>query len=267
MSLKLVKIIQPRRQAGDVVRRPFVLFFLGAWFLLFQLGNRASASWADMGREVRISAIENEQTHVVAMAVLREAYNRLGFRTTFDLLPARRALEWANSGITRGDVARIAGTENSFPNLIPVPTPVVRFSGVAFAKRVKRPVSGWKDLVGLRVGIIRGIRYSEIGTRGMAPVLAKDMTHLFKLLVMDRIDVAVAVLNAGRVEISRNYRDAGFYVLGSPLFTAPLYHFVHIGNRSLVPELHGVLLEMTDSGELAELQRLALEKLTGRELK
>lgn len=211
-------------------------------------------------KPVVISVIANEHTHELAKPVVREAYRRIGRAVKFDPLPARRALEWANDGVTDGDLARIAGTEKPFPNLIKLSPPVFHFSGVAFATKVVRPISEWKDLKGLSIGIVRGIRYSEIGTEGMNPIPTNDMTHLFKILKLGRIDVAVAVLEAGRIEIRRNYPDAGIHPVGEPLLVAPLYHYIHVKNGHLVQKLEAALREMEADGEIEALREKALKE-------
>lgn len=214
-------------------------------------------------RSVTISAIENEHTHELALAVVREAYRRIGYSVLFDFLPGRRALQWAGSGVTDGDLARIAGTEEKFPGLIRISTPVITFTGVAFTMKVTKNIQRWEDLQGLRIGVVRGIRYSEIGTRGMDRILVKDMTQLFNLLKAGRIDAAVATLDAGRIEIHRHFRDTGIHVLGEPLHVAPLFHFVHVKNKALVPELEAMLREMEARGEIDALREKQLAgKLT-----
>jgi ABC-type amino acid transport substrate-binding protein len=207
-----------------------------------------------------ISVIANEQTHELVKPVVHEAYRRIDYTVVFDPLPARRALEWANDGVTDGDLARIEGTERKFPNLIRISTPVIHFSGVAFATAPSRAITEWKDLAGLSIGIVRGILYSEIGTEGMDPIPANDMTHLFKLLKLGRIDVAVAVLDAGRIEIHRNYRGTGIQPVGDPLYVAPLFHYVHVKNGHLVQKLEAALKEMEASGEIEALREQALKE-------
>lgn len=211
-------------------------------------------------KSVVISVIANEETHELAKPVVREAYRRIGYTVTFDPLPARRALEWANDGVTDGDLARIAGTEKQYPNLIRISPPVIHFKGVAFATDLDRPISKWRDLEGLSVGIVRGIRYSEMGTEGMNPIPTNDMTHLFKLLKLGRIDVAVAVLDAGRIEIHRHYPDAGIHPVGKPLHAAPLYHYIHVKNGHLIQKLEAALREMEADGEIEALREKALKK-------
>lgn len=211
------------------------------------------ASAEELPKTVNLSAIENEQTHEAAGEILIEAYNRLGITVSIDQFPAKRSLNEANIGNTDGDVARIPGTENKFPNLIPVPTPIIHFKGVAFTKSVKRPINTWSDLSNYRIGIIRGVRYSEINTKDMNRILASDMTHLFLLLMKGRIQFAVAVQEAGLAEIQNNYPDSGMHIVGDPLFSSPLHHFVHKKIAHLIPKLDAVLKDMEQSGRLEEI--------------
>ena len=214
----------------------------------------------DSRRRLVISAIANEQTHELAKEVVRVAYEKMGMEVQFLDLPARRGLEWANSGKTDGDLARIDGTDKKFTNLIKISTPVILFKGVVFTKNIERNIRSWEELKGLSVGIIGGIRYSDIGTKGLDRVIAKDMVQLFMLLAKERIDVAVAVLDAGKIEINRHYRGAKLHVIGQPLLVAPLFHFVHKKNRDLVSQLESVLTEMEESGETSKICEQTMNK-------
>ncbi len=212
-------------------------------------------------KTVVISGIQNEQTHLVAREVLQAAYRRIGYDARFVFLPARRSLKSANSGVTDGDIARIPGTEKAFSNLLPVPIPVIHFKGVAFGRDVDRTISEWKDLAGLRIGVIRGIRYSTIGTTGCQALFAEDMTHLFRLLESGRIQVAVAVLEAGRIEIQKHFPGSGIRIVSPPLYSGPLYHFVHRKRSFLVADLNRVLAAMEDRGEIESITARTWKRL------
>ena len=230
--------------------------------LVFVLTATAWAPAASStAKSVVISVIANEQTHELAKPVVREAYHRIGYTVVFDPLPARRALEWANDGVTDGDLARIEGTERKFPNLIRISAPVFHFTGSAFATDASRAISEWKDLAGLNIGIVRGILYSEIGTEGMDPIPTNDMTHLFKLLTLGRINVAIAALDAGRIEIHRNFMDAGIHPIGDPLWAAPLFHYVHVKNGHLVQKLEAALKDMEAEGAIRALREKAIREI------
>jgi len=227
--------------------------------VLFMLVSPAFGQ-QDSRRSLVISAIANEQTHELSKEVVRVAYEKMGMDVQFLDLPARRGLEWANSGKTDGDLARIDGTDKKFTNLIKILTPVILFQGVVFTKKIERNIRSWEDLKGLSVGIIGGIRYSDIGTKGLDRVIAKDMVQLFMLLAKERIDVAVAVLDAGKIEINRHHREAKLHVIGQPLFVASLFHFVHKKNIDLVPQLESVLQEMMESGETSKILEQTMNK-------
>ncbi len=212
-------------------------------------------------KTVKISAIENEHIHEMTKEVVRAVYEKIGIGVEFNDLPARRALGWANTGKTDGDLARIDGTEKKFTNLIKISTPVTMFKGVAFTKKIQRDIQSWEDLKGLSVGIIAGIRYSDIGTKGLDRIPAKDMTHLFNLLFRDRIEVAIADFDSGKIEIYRNFKATKIHNIGQPLHSAPLFHFIHKKNRDLVPRLESALRSMLESGQIDSIRERVLQKL------
>lgn len=258
-AIKSPEIIVMNRRCPNFPSRYLILFYAFLFFTGICLP--VDAAEKSVPKTLVISSIENEQTHAMAEKVLMEAYRRIGHRVVFDHLPAQRALEWANTGKTDGDAARIWGTEKNFSNLIPVPTPVMEFQGVAFAKNITRPINSWEDLKHLNIGVIRGIRYSSIGTRGMPTFMARDMPHLFKLLDLGRIDVAVAVLEAGQVEINRNFKNSGIHVVGSPLYSASLYHFLNVKHKDVVNKLDSALNEMKKQGVIKNIHEKTFNAL------
>jgi len=237
----------------------YLFVLISAFLFLSETGSSDAGQQTNARiKNITISSIVNEQTHELTKEVVRAAYKKIGISVEFDDLPARRALEWANSGRTDGDLARIDGTEKKFKNLIKISTPVTEFKGVVFTRKIKKIILSWEDLNGLIVGIIGGIQYSDIGTKGLNSILAQDMSHLFKLLSKDHIDVAVAVLDAGRIEIHRNFKESKIQIIGQPLYSAQLFHYVHKKNKDLVPLLEMALQEMMKNGEIKSIREKAL---------
>ena len=224
-------------------------YFL-ATILFLYITSAACMVCAENNKSIVITGIQNEQTHAIAKEVIREAYRKIGYNVRFDFFPSTRSLEMANSGESDGDVARIEGTEKEFSGLLPIPVPVIWFDGVVFTKNITKKIQDWKDLKDLRVGIIRGIRYSEIGTKGLSPYFAENMTHLFKLLDQDMIQVAIAVLMAGKIEVAINFKGSGIHTIGKPLYTGRLYHYVNKKQQYLVPDLFRILQKMEKQGEI-----------------
>lgn len=201
----------------------------------------------------KITTIQNHPTHELSKAILKEAYSRIGHNVQFESFPGLRSLTMANQGQVDGDAARIKGTEKSYKNLLPVPTPLLSFEALAFSRTISREIDDWQDLKGLRVGIIRGVRYAETGTKGLAPLYAEDIGHLFKLLAQDRIQVAITTSRAGQIEINRNYKDNGIKIHETPLYSTPLYHFVNRKHKDIIPKLDRVFKDMKDQGAIVEI--------------
>lgn len=210
---------------------------------------------------VHIATIQDNPIHEIAKAILKEAYGRIGHSVHFTPFPGIRSLNMANKGEVDGDAARIMGTEKSFSNLIPLPTPLMSFEAYAFSKNPNLKVTKWSDLKGLRIGIVRGIRYAEIGTRGLAPFYAENTNHLFKLLAQGRIQVAVATKRAGQVEINLNHKEHGIQLVGAPLYSAPLYHFVNKDKAHFIPLLDKVLQQMKYNDESLNISESTLKKM------
>ncbi len=214
---------------------------------------------------VVISGISETKTHSFAQKVLQEAYKRIGYDVQFRMLPAKRSLDLANQGKTDGDVARIEGTEKTFPNLIAVPTPVIDFQGIAFTISVTKDIKDWSDLKGLKIGVVRGVRYATIGTKGLNPFFAENVPHLFRLLADGRIDIAIGGLRPGQIEIQKNFKNSGIHAVGKPLFSAPLYHYVHKKNKELAAQLGQVLADMAAQGEIDFIIDQTFQKLLNDE--
>ena len=54
----------------------------------------------------------------ISEIILKEAYGHLNIDISTKVLPSERALRIANSGVLDGDIHRIIGLENMYPNLI-----------------------------------------------------------------------------------------------------------------------------------------------------
>jgi len=57
--------------------------------------------------------------------IAREAFRRCGYTLKLQTLPAERALHHADKGITDGELARIKGMEDIYPNLVRVPEKLI----------------------------------------------------------------------------------------------------------------------------------------------
>ena len=148
----------------------------------------------------------------------------------------------------RAELARIDGIGLEFKNLVQVPIPINLIQGVAFSKKYRFPVNGWHSVRPYKIGVIKGIVFSDQQTVGMDRVIFDDYPDL--ILALDNGDIDVGIMP----------RLQGLYTLLSMsvetisemegiLETLFLYHYVHVSRRDLVEQLTPVLKEMLLSGE------------------
>lgn len=210
---------------------------------------------------VILSGMQNDPIHKIASEVLVVAYDRIGVPVRFRWVPGKRALSEAARGQTGGDIARIAGTENRYKDLIPLSTPIVRFTAVAFTIKVEDDIRSWTDLKPYRVGVRRGSRYAANAVKDMRHVLGNSIPELFRHLVQGYVDVVVVAEIAGYKAIAAEFPDDGIRQLGDPLHVVPLYHYLHQDNKALVPRLDAVLQEMEKNGEISRIHRTVLNRI------
>jgi len=212
--------------------------------------------------KLRISAIEGTPLTKLCKQILPEAYQRIGIQISVEEYPASRALHYSNSGKVDGELMRIAGIEKKHPNLIRIPVSYVSFQGVVFSKKeLDFPVKGWSSLKPYKIGILRGVKYSETGTKGMRIQIVDRHTQLVKLLDYGRIDIIVMTrlngLNAFRQANVRNFK-----ILEPPLVRMPLFHYLHIKNQHLVPKITDSLREMRKEGRFQTIYEKFEEALS-----
>lgn len=123
--------------------------------------------------------------------VAAEAFRRAGLGLRLVEIPSERGLRLANEGTADGDLGRIEGMEQQYPNLVRVPESFVRLEFAAFAKDPAVPPR-LESLRSRRVGIVRGWKVYEDALSGAPDVVrADDPSQLFLLLQKDRIEVAL----------------------------------------------------------------------------
>jgi polar amino acid transport system substrate-binding protein len=184
----------------------------------------------------------------ISEVVMEKAYRQLGISAEFREYSAAGALEASNSGEVSAELARIDGIGLEFKNLVQVPIPINLIQGVAFSKKYRFPVNGWHSVRPYKIGIIKGIVFSEQQTVGMDRVIFDDYPDL--ILAMDNEDIDVGIMP--RVQGLHTLLSMGVETISEMegvLETLFLYHYVHVSRRDLVEQLTPVLKEMLLSGE------------------
>lgn len=189
--------------------------------------------------------------------ILDEAYARIdrGFTLTweygFDTLPA------AQEGRVDGELYRIAGIEQQYDNLVPVPVPLIELKSVILTKGLVFPVTGPESLAPYKVGILQGVVYMEKLTAG----LPRENIHrvsgelqLFQLLASGRVDAIIEDIDTANGIMSKA-DFPGISPLFPPLAVFPIHHYLHKKHNDLIPALTEALSAMEEEGRLEELRQ------------
>ncbi len=202
--------------------------------------------------------ITNEARTGFLDVIAKEALRRIGVGLEINKLPAERALINANAGIDDGDLIRISGLEEEYPNLVRVPEKLMDSDFVAFTKHVEIQTDGWQALKPYSIGIIKGWKILENNIPDEATLtLAEDAEQLFRLLEKDRVDLVLYGRWMG-LACTKRHNLSGVRVLVPPLVTKEMFMYLHKKHKPLVPKIAATLRAIKAEGTY---QRLFQEKV------
>ena len=196
----------------------------------------------------------------ISSRVLTKAYQRIGVKINFIELPAERSLLKSNEGSLDGEVNRIIGMEEMYPNLIMIPIPINSFVGVAFSKSHHFSVNGWESLQPYSIAIRIGSKFAEYGTRGMNVTTFATYDKVFELIAQERYDICISSVVTGLFFIKKNGLK-GIKILEPPLTNFKLYHYLHKKNKNWVPAISSSLQQMQQEGEISKERGSVIKKL------
>jgi polar amino acid transport system substrate-binding protein len=234
---------------------PAICLFLAWMTLLFAVSPSLGQA-----QTVNLGLAQGEAVQDVAAELLTEIYKRAGLKLKIEPLPpARLTLMVLNNQID-GEVARVGPYFEKKPSLFKVEPTYYSLETTAFAKSDRAIVINSKnDLKKYRVGIIRGVIHAEIATEGVPKlVVTNSVEQLFKMLDIDRIDVAVDVHING-LDVIRQMNLKGIQPVAD-LAKRDFFNVLTSSNADLAPRISNVIKTMIASGELATMTQMAEEK-------
>lgn len=203
---------------------------------------------------ITVSGIQGSLNSEISFAVLSEAYSQIGHTLKWRALPAERSLRTSNSGEVDGELFRIGGIQRKYTNLMIVPVAINKLQGVVYSKNKKFKVNGWSSLKGSKVGVQRGVKFSENGTREMIVERFNSVDQLLKGLGSTRIDVAV-VSRVNGLKYGEFAKEVNAKALRPFIQEYELFHYLHSKNEHLVKKLIPILLKMKDAGRIEEIRK------------
>jgi polar amino acid transport system substrate-binding protein len=177
-----------------------------------------------------------------------ELFKRAGVAVEIQAASAERGLLNANSGVDDGDVARVFGIEQTYPNLVRVAEPVMYYQMVAFSRKPRFTVAGAAGLQAHDVGILTGWKVLERGIVGSRSLLKLETgRQLFAMLDLGRIDVAVIEKYEG-LHFVKSMGLRGIAVMEPAVAEGDWYLYLHKKHAALAPRLAEELRKMKRDG-------------------
>lgn len=194
--------------------------------------------------------------------ITKEAFAPLGIAVSIRMLPAERALVDANIGVSDGDMGRVEGMEQMYPDLVIVHEPIIESRDfVAFSLHHRFTTEDWASLAPYHVGIVKGWKIFEANIPETRSLIKAESTEtLFRLLKNNRIDVALNARLDGMVAATElGMSDVG--IMEPPLARMKLYLYLHTKHDGLVPKVEANLAQMKADGRFYRIYDAVMERL------
>ena len=216
---------------------------------------------ASAQQPLTFTQIVDTPDQAIGAVIVKAAYEKLGILVKFAILPGKRALIESSEGRADGEVHRIFEIGDEYPTLLRVPTPINYIEPSVFSKKHGFEVTNCSALQGYRIGIVRGVKHSQLCTQGMKNVfVGDDLGGVMRMLDAGRIDLLITARVNGLLMAKELGLDA-VKPLSPPLSRLWVYHYLYKSHKDLVPVIDNVFKAMRQSGELEALRKQAVEKL------
>ncbi len=216
---------------------------------------------ASAQQPLTFTQIVDTPDQAIGAVIVKTAYKKLGIPVKFEILPGKRALAESSDGRADGEVHRIVEIGNQYPTLLRIPTPINYIEQSVFSKKHEFEVTDCPSLQGYQIGIVRGVKHSQLCTQGMENVIAgDDLTGVMRMLNAGRVDLLITARING-LSMAKELKLEAIKVLSPPLNRFWAYHYLHKSHKELVPIIDNVFKAMQESGELEALRAQAVQKL------
>ena len=244
-----------RAVVRSIISLPFNASTILALTMLLQLAAFQAQAQAQVQSDhtMTISAMDSATTQVPE-AVIKEAYRRLKLPLNVIKLPPARSLKMSNAGQFDAELARVKVDHTIYPNLIQVPVAIDLIDATVFSKSVEFEVDGWDSLKPYRIGIRRGVKFTQRGTQGMNVIVGNENEQLLKMLDRNRVDIVVLNKHNALTAIEQ-LNLINIRMLQPSVHYLEVFHYLHKKNQHLLPALTHELQQMEQSGEIEAIMK------------
>jgi len=216
---------------------------------------------ASAQQPLTFTQIVDTPDQAIGAVIVKAAYEKLGIPVKFAILPGKRALAESSEGRADGEVHRIFEMGDEYPTLLRVPTPINYIEPSVFSKKHGFEVTDCTAFQGYQIGIVRGVKHSQLCTQGMENVfVGDDLSGVMRMLDAGRVDLLITARINGLLMAKELGLDA-IKPLSPPLSRLWVYHYLHERHKDLIPTIDAVFKAMQESGELETLREQAVQQL------
>jgi polar amino acid transport system substrate-binding protein len=193
----------------------------------------------------------------------RAAFKRIGVDVDVAAVPTERSLINVNAGIDDGDIFRVSGMEQEYPNVVRIPEKTLDNDFVVYTKRADIEIHDWAGLRPYSVAYATGWKPFERNVTGVKELTKTPSIHeLFPLLEKGRADVVLMDRWQGQWIVHQE----GYNVrlLEPPLARFEMFMYLHKKHAALVPKIAQALADMKADGTYQKLYDAYLKPLDTR---
>lgn len=185
--------------------------------------------------------------------ILEEAYRRIGIKVKFIYYPSERALIESNLGHIDGEMYRVNGIDETYKNLIKVPTSYISAVHFVYSQDPNIKVNGYESLKSKSIAFRRGLKVVEKNTVDFNRTQVSSPEQAFFMLENGRVDIVIEEELTSASIIKENKLENI-----KPLYPAisedKLFHYLNKKHKHLVPEIDRVLKAMLLDGTIEKLK-------------
>ena len=200
--------------------------------------------------------ISNFEGTGMADSVVKEAFSRIGIQINIVPADSATALEKVNKGLYDGDIMRVAGANQKYPNVIQIPEPLFDIEFNAFSKTVNEPMSGYEGLKPYRIAVPKGWIETDnnVKEENVKSVLRiTSPFDMFNTLLKGDADIVIYHRLMGYEMIKEIGASDKIHVLEPPMAVRPYYFWIHKKHQDLVPKLAAAISDMKKDGTIPKI--------------
>jgi len=170
---------------------------------------------------------------------LTPIYRNLGIELKTISLPSKRALALSNRGQIDGELLRVQGIEDTYPDLIAVPITLYQMRVFAYTIDGEKTFKNANDVLHFNIGIHRGVHWEENFVSQFPHYVSRvgSTAQKFKLLTLGRVDYILSSEQRAKKVIKNEFSSQKIVQVSPMLGEINLIHYLHKKHAHIIPSL------------------------------